>query len=232
MAFDQRTILVLAALVFGMSATYGVLRVLEPGQVPPLSGVTLMSIERTATAAPEDRLFAGIAAYHDRPGDDGARVVEQPWQVIVVHDSQQPTGGYDSIDKAHQRQGKDGCGYHFVIGNGTGSDDGRIEVGYRWKYQLAGDFFEGPEAETFNQRFKTIGICVVGDLDAGPLTAAQERELVWLIQQLTARYGISADHVFVDAGSDGDGSAAYFPYARFRDQIRPSGVATGVAAAN
>ncbi len=194
-----------------MSATYGVLRVLEPGKVPPLSGVTLMSVERTATARPEDKLFAT----EDELG----------WQVIVIHDSQQPTGSYDSIDKAHQRQGKDGCGYHFVIGNGNGSDDGRIEVGYRWKYQQTGDFFEGPEAESFNQRFFTIGICMVGDLDAGAMTAAQERELVWLVRQLTTRYGISADRVFVDAGNDGDGSARYFPYARFRDEIRTASAA-------
>ncbi len=205
MAFDQRTILVLAALVFGMSVTYGVLRVLEPGQVPPLAGVTLMSVERTATARPEDKLFATEA--------------EQPWQVIVVHDSQQPTGSYDSVDKAHRRAGKNGCGYHFVVGNGTGSDDGRIEVGYRWKYQQTGDFFEGPEAEAFNQRFKTIGVCLIGDLDADAMTPAQERELTWLVQQLTERYDIPADRVFVDAGSNGDGTAAHFPYSRFRQAI-------------
>lgn len=208
MAFDQRTIFVVAALVFGMSLTYGVLRVLEPGQVPPLSGLMLMSIDGATTQTPEDQLF-------DTHGP------EEPWQVIVIHDSQQPAGSYETIDRAHRRSGKSGCGYHFVLGNGTGSQDGRIEVGYRWTYQQIGDFFEGPEAEAFNQRFRTIGICVVGDLDAAPMTAEQHRELVWLVRQLAERYGISADRVFVDAGSNGDGSAEHFPYAAFRDAITP-----------
>jgi hypothetical protein len=210
LAFDQRTILVLFALVFGMSATYGVLRFLEPGQVPPLSGLTLMSVERTPTDRPEDKLFDTEA--------------ELGWQVIVIHDSQQPVGSYDTIDRAHRRTGKNGCGYHFVVGNGTDTQDGRIEVGYRWKYQQVGDFFVGPEAEAFNRRFRTIGICVVGDLDAAPMTPAQQRELVWLVRQLSERYGIAADRVFVDAGSDGDGSATHFPYATFRDQIAQTAV--------
>ena len=205
MGLDQRTILVLGALVFGMTLTYGVLRVLEPGQVPPLSGVTLMSVERTATARPEDKLFAT---------DE-----ELGWQVIVIHDSQQPTGSYDTIDKAHNKDGKNGCGYHFVINNGSGAEDGRIEVGYRWKYQQIGDFFEGPEADAFNQRFKTIGVCLVGDLDDGAMTGAQERELVWLVRQLCERFNIPSDRVFVDVGKDGDGVGAYFPYARFRTAL-------------
>lgn len=199
-----------------MTLTYGVLRVLEPGQVPPLSGVTLMSIERTATARPEDKLFATEEA-------------AQGWQVIVIHDSQHATGSYDTIDKAHLQAGKTGCGYHFVINNGSAQqEDGRIEVGYRWKYQQAGDFFEGPEADAFNQRFKTIGICLVGDLDAAAMTPAQERELLWLVGQLSERYGIPADRVFVDVGRDGDGVGTHFPYARFRAELTGATLAEGM----
>jgi hypothetical protein len=203
----------LAALVFGMTVTYGLLRFLEPGQVPPLAGMTLLSIERTPTQRPEDRLFATQHAQNLASASGGG------WQVIVIHDSQQPAGSYDTIDRAHRRAGKDGNGYHFVINNGTGQPDGVIEAGFRWEYQQQGDFFAGAEGDAFNQRFRTLGICLVGDLDRQPMTAAQQRELDWLVHQLQQRYGIPAERVFVDVGSDGDGKGRYFPHARFNQTL-------------
>ena len=140
----------------------------------------------------------------------------EPWAVIVIHDSQRLTGSYDSIDAAHREAGKAGCGYHFVINNGSTEQDGRIELGYRWNYQEPGDFFEGPEAEAFNRRFRTIGICLIGDLDRQAPTGAQLRELDWLVRSLQAQYGIPTDRVFLDLGSDGDGIGAHFPHVAFR----------------
>ena len=39
------------------------------------------------------------------------------------------------IDHWHRDRGFDELGYHFVIGNGTNSGDGQIEVGPRWTKQ-------------------------------------------------------------------------------------------------
>ena len=208
--------MVLASLLFGMSVVYGALRILEPGMAPPLQSLTLMSVERTPTVRPEDKLFE----VGDVVGQQATAV--EPWQVIVIHDSQRLAGSYDSLNAAHVAEGKDGCGYHFVINNGSQAEDGRIEVGYRWKYQELGDFFSGPEAESFNQRFRTIGICLVGDLDRQPLTPAQGRELQWLVRQLQQRFNIGTDRVFIDVGSDGDGVGDHFPHAAFRDALSSS----------
>ena len=57
---------------------------------------------------------------------------DRPWKYVVLHHSANPTGNYDQIDHEHRKLlGYDGCGYHFVIGNGTGSEDGQIEVAQR-----------------------------------------------------------------------------------------------------
>ena len=47
---------------------------------------------------------------------------DRPWRYIVLHHSASASGNYDQIDGEHRKLlGIDGCGYHFVIGNGTGS---------------------------------------------------------------------------------------------------------------
>ena len=202
---EKRTILVLGSLVLGMALTAGLLRVLEPGAVPPIAGVTLLSIERTPTDRPEDKLFDTSAAARE-------------WKAIVIHDSRTLQGSYDAIERAHRRTGKDGCGYHLVINNGTGDDDGRIEIGYRWKYQESGDYLVGLNADWYHQ--KAIGICLVGNADEQPFTDAQMRELTWLTRQLQRRYNIPADYVFVDVGTEaGAHSGAvnrHFSAPRFR----------------
>ena len=64
---------------------------------------------------------------------------DRPWRYIVLHHSASATGNYDQIDGEHRKLlGIDGCGYHFVIGNGTGSADGQIEVSQRWNNQKQG----------------------------------------------------------------------------------------------
>jgi len=198
---EKRTILVLGSLIVGMAFTAGVLRVLEPGAVPPIAGVTLLSIERTATERPEDKLFATAET-------------PRPWRAIVIHDSRTLSGSYDAIDKSHRKAGKAGCGYHMVINNGTGDEDGRIELGYRWKFQEAGDYLVGPNAEWYHQN--AIGICVVGDVDQQPMTDAQLRELTWLVRQVQQRFGIPAEYVFADMGAESQEAAAYFSPAEFR----------------
>jgi hypothetical protein len=44
-------------------------------------------------------------------------------------------GGAKRFHKQHKARGWDGLGYHFVIGNGSDTADGEIEVGHRWKIQ-------------------------------------------------------------------------------------------------
>lgn len=201
---EKRTILVLGSLVIGMTLTAGLLRMLEPGAVPPIAGVTLLSIDRNAVERPEDKLFDTAAEPRD-------------WRAIVIHDSRTLVGSYDAIDKAHRKAGKDGCGYHLVVNNGTGGDDGRIELGYRWKFQEHGDFLVGPNAPWYHQN--AISICIVGDADEQPFTDAQMRELTWVVRQLQQRHNIPAEYVFVDMGQNNQSPAKHFSAAGFRQNL-------------
>ncbi|MBN2712959.1 MAG: hypothetical protein JXR97_11105, partial [Planctomycetes bacterium] len=63
------------------------------------------------------------------------------WRYIVIHHSSTASGNAAKFDREH-RSGEhpmeNGMAYHFVIGNGNGSEDGLVEVGERWKKQLPG----------------------------------------------------------------------------------------------
>lgn len=119
---------------------------------------------------------------------------DRPWRYIVVHHSSQPAGNYDQIDAEHRRVlGLDGCGYHFIIGNGTGSPDGQIEVSSRWSNQKAGVHCR--DARDQNVSEYGIGICLVGDLDQGPPTAKQLAAARSLITYLSQRYEIPAARI-------------------------------------
>jgi N-acetylmuramoyl-L-alanine amidase len=114
------------------------------------------------------------------------------WQYIVIHHSATPAGNAASFDRMHKAKGWDELGYHFVIGNGTGSGDGQIEVGPRWGKQKW-----GAHAKTADQRFNNygIGICLVGNFDIERPTKAQMDSVERLVGYLMKTYRIPATHV-------------------------------------
>ena len=84
------------------------------------------------------------APLHARPGIPAAWVplptAEQRrnWKWIVIHHSATPAGGAADSTRSTGPRGWDELGYHFVIGNGTDTGDGQIEVGSRWPKQKQG----------------------------------------------------------------------------------------------
>ena len=202
---DKRTLTVLASLIGGMTLAGGLLLVLEPGPVAPLSHITLYSTDQTHAAEPEDRLFALDAQ-------------ARPWRGIVIHDTGSLHGSARSLNRVHQQANGTGLGYHFVINNGTGEEDGLIEVGFRWEKQYAGAYVAGDQAEPWNHGY--IGVALVGNADDRPLTRKQLRELVWLVQQLQARFDIPRSEVYAALGASNERLAAHFPHAWFRRQLR------------
>src|SRR4030095_14194873 len=69
-----------------------------------------------------------------------APVKRRRWQFIVVHNSGTRQGNARAFDYYHRkvRRMQNGLAYHFVIGNGTSSGNGQIEVGDRWRRQING----------------------------------------------------------------------------------------------
>jgi N-acetyl-anhydromuramyl-L-alanine amidase AmpD len=119
---------------------------------------------------------------------------DRAWQYIVVHHSAHASGSYAQIDRDHrERLGTHGCGYHFVIGNGTESPDGQIEVAARWSNQMAGAHCRDADAPEINEY--GIGICLIGNLDGAPPTERQIEALQSLVEYLKNHYGISESHI-------------------------------------
>lgn len=119
---------------------------------------------------------------------------DRPWRYIVLHHSAAAGGNYDQIDAEHRKiLGIDGCGYHFVIGNGNGSGDGQIEVAQRWTNQKQGVHCRN--ARTHDVDEYGIGICLVGDLDKQAPTPRQIAAAKALIAHLSTRYDIAQGRV-------------------------------------
>ena len=205
---DRRTLLVLASLIAAMTVTAGVLILLEPGPVAPVTGISLTSIDRAGQA--RDTLFATSPA--PQPGR---------WGAIVIHHSDSDSGSAKSIGQFHEKIGiKGGLGYHFVIGNGKGAPDGQVEVGYRWRHQLSGVHASGADGKWYNEN--AIAFCIVGECNKEEPTAAQMRELYWLVQQLQARFHLPASRVFLHSDiAQTSSPGKLFPIANFRQQLLP-----------
>src|SRR5678815_1401985 len=69
-----------------------------------------------------------------------APVKRRRWQFIVVHNSGTRQGNARVFDYYHKhvRRMQNGLAYHFVIGNGTSTGNGQVEVGDRWRRQING----------------------------------------------------------------------------------------------
>jgi hypothetical protein len=205
---DRRTLIVLTSLVVGMTLTSGVLLILEPGPVAPLSGVTLQSIDRSSLQTPTDRLFDTAPA--------------RPWRGIIIHDSGAAVGSATTLSQQHRKLGRDGLGYHFVVNNGSRKEDGLIELGYRWRQQQAGAYLTGQGSGPYNRQY--LGISLIGAGQRENFTRAQMRELVWLVRKLQQRFDIPQNQIHVDI-RDGQQPAATFPHAWFRKQLLTPGPA-------
>lgn len=111
------------------------------------------------------------------------RVVATKWKHIIAHHSATHEGDARSFDETHRRRGmENGLAYHFVIGNGTHSRDGVVEVGGRWRRQLKGGHVR---SETHNTN--SIGICLVGNFERTSPTRKQVASLVELLDYLKNR---------------------------------------------
>lgn len=130
--------------------------------------------------------------------------VERKWTAIVIHHSGTKNGNTAMFDKWH-RVGNhwEGVGYDFVIGNGTDSGDGRVEVTFRWRGQKIGAHCGGTLGNWANR--EAIGICLVGEFNRTLPTSRQIQSLVKLIGFLRSRYGIPKSRIYGHKATPGAG---------------------------
>ncbi|MCA9059251.1 MAG: N-acetylmuramoyl-L-alanine amidase, partial [Planctomycetaceae bacterium] len=114
-----------------------------------------------------------------------ASVPESDWQYIVLHHSATGSGSVHSIHEEHRRRTDSagnpwlGIGYHFVIGNGSGMEDGEVSATFRWQDQIHGAHSGHP---VYNAR--GIGICLIGNFEQQPPTQKQLNSLKLLVKVL------------------------------------------------
>lgn len=145
---------------------------------------------------------------------------ENQWKFIVIHHSATAKGNAARFDDYHRnkRGWEYGLAYHFVIGNGSFSENGEIEVGERWKKQIHG-------AHTANMECNrvAIGICLVGNFeDGGEPSDEQLESLTRLVQYLSRRYCIPLSNVILHKHVNQKGTACpgkNFPYAELKTRL-------------
>ena len=121
--------------------------------------------------------------------------LEKGWTAIIVHHSGTKNGNVAIFDKWH-REGNhwEGVGYDFVIGNGTNSGDGQVEVTYRWKDQKVGAHCGGTAGNWAN--IDAVGICLVGDFNKSRPTSRQLQSLLNLVRFIQSRYHIPKSRIY------------------------------------
>lgn len=192
---ERRTMIVWSTLVATMTLASGLLMWLEPQPLAPGGGLAL------AATGEGDRLGAVFAT--SRP------IRDDRWGGIVIHHSGQMRGDARSIADLHDSLRYDGLQYHFVIGNGTGSADGLIEVGPRWMNQRDGVYAE-----------RSISICLVGNGDKTPPTAVQMDRLGALVRALRDQLSIPSERVVLHRQvAQTTSPGRLFPHGRFRDML-------------
>ena len=146
---------------------------------------------------------------------------EKQWTAIIIHHSATEKGNAAIFDKNHrEHHGWDGVGYDFVIGNGTDSGDGQVEVTFRWRQQITGAHCKTPENWANEDG---IGICLVGNFNDSTPSELQMQSLVRLTSYLQKRYGIPRSRIYGHGTTPGahvtDCPGNMFPMARFKSML-------------
>ncbi len=208
---NRRTIVVILVLIVAMTATSGLLLLLEPAPLTH-TGIQL--------AAVEQRTDPAVLLLATDPVAE-----EMAWRAVVIEFYGKKYVADQSRVPAAQRyadrpQGQRPTDYHFLIHNGNGGMDGQYSKSQRWLRQLSAGW-----PRTLETLYEpTIRICLVGDgVLTGP-TPAQKDCLVWMVRQLQQRYHITLDGVRLPSDNPDQAGRALFPVAAVRQQLLDYGV--------
>ena len=166
----------------------------KPDETPPAPvNIEKQSInpQDVLPAEPEPRGWFSGPKYNYlsravRDAIDRAPVARNRWRYIVVHNSGTRQGSAKAFDyyHLHVRKMVNGLAYHFVIGNGTSTGDGQIEIGNRWTRQINGGHVHSDYLNNI-----ALGICLVGDFNRDTPTERQKAALDELTRYLRKRVG-------------------------------------------
>ena len=201
-----RARVVWGSLMASMTLVGGMLFMLDRSPAQRLEGLSVPPLIATRTPASMGSIF------------ETRSDIKDTWGGIVIHHSGSVSGSPDSLDAEARRVGLKGLGYHFVIGNGTGMEDGELFVSRRWRDQQFGAHVVGTNADNWNKT--TIGICIVGDGERRAPTEAQMARLEELVAMLCKQCGIPREKVYLARDlSKTKSPGQLFPERAFRQGI-------------
>jgi N-acetyl-anhydromuramyl-L-alanine amidase AmpD len=147
---------------------------------------TLQWLRGVGVDLPDGLTASSCRALASRPDESVYRRIG-PIELLVVHHSGTPTGSATAFRVLHRGVfGWDDIGYHYVVGNGTMTADGMVEEG-RPEWAL------GAHSRGNNER--SMGVCLVGDLNAARPTARQMKSLGELLGDILNRYDLDRNAV-------------------------------------
>jgi N-acetyl-anhydromuramyl-L-alanine amidase AmpD len=196
--FSQKLVFLSITSVLGMAFLAGCNSVPKKDPTPP-PDLSAPSDSEAHESTTEQERQPVLLESHTRPSYSVTQVPDHPdavgrlkvplgrrWNYVVIHHSSTRSGSEASFDRYHRNKlGWRGVGYHFVIGNGHGSPDGKVEVTFRWEKQLHGAH---AGVDLYNQH--GIGICLVGDYETSYPTRKQITSLAALVNYLQKRCSI------------------------------------------
>ena len=159
--------------------------------------------------------------YHTAPGWTPPGGIRPRWTCVVIHHSASEIGGAEAFDRYHRNvRNWDELGYHFVIGNGSDTGNGEIEVGSRWTKQKRGAHCKTPD-NYYNEH--GIGICLVGNFAHHPPAPAQMDSLARLVSFLMRACGMDVSDIRTHRGVTGrtECPGAQFSLARLKARLEP-----------
>ncbi|MEO1048991.1 MAG: peptidoglycan recognition family protein [Bacteroidota bacterium] len=145
------------------------------------------------------------------------------WKYIVIHHSAGSYGNIEHLQQVHRdRQPNDpidAIAYHYIIGNGNGLEDGKVDSDFRKQYNIWGGHVRATNAD---KNFRGIGICIIGNLDEKDMTQAQFNSLVRLTKELMSKYGIRKENILFHGEIEGEYTkcpGAKFPRKKYLNQL-------------
>jgi hypothetical protein len=196
----RRSFLVLSSLVAVLTLTSVLLRAMQGAPLTP-------------DAASSSSLIGGAGAGAGLAVIFNTAVPAHPshWKSIYIHHTRTAAGNAASLAVGDQ-----GCGDHFVIGNGDGAGDGQIQFTQRWNLQQAAD----PAPGYTQVEPSCVSISLVGDFDRTAPTPTQLKRLEQLVHTLQEHFRIPSSQVWVfEQPASPAGVGRYFPAAAFQGQL-------------
>ena len=113
------------------------------------------------------------------------------WKYIVIHHTGTNSDSMTSMSNDLASRGEESIPqYHFVIGNGSETPKGGLEVSSRWYSQIPGSHLNDKVYDPIS-----IGICIVGDYNQRDPDAKMLESLARVCATLVLRYRIDLNHL-------------------------------------